>query len=552
MLTPGSRYAVGKIKHGDTPELTLYAAPLEALGTPGDRVEEDLRREGRGEGVHRPRRRHLPDDGRGRAALPRGPHVARRSRTSFGGPGEVIPESERVVESIAVAQDALYVGLLDGGLSVAGTKSRSATRGGRIPATPSSRRSRSPRACRPATPSAPSPTSTASSSAPRRGRGPARIYAYDPAAGALKDTGLTPLGKFDNPEGYVSREVRVTSHDGVQVPLSIVHKAGLKLDGSNPTLVDGYGSYGMTMYAHFDPKTLAWLERGGVLAVAHVRGGGEFGKQWHLAGRMATKPNTWKDFIACCEYLVREGYTSPAKLTGEGTSAGGILIGRAITERPDLFAAAIVNVGCTDTVRAETTTNGVPNIKEFGTVTTKEGFDALLAMSPYHHVQPGTKYPAVLLIHGVNDPRVDPWMSAKLTARLQAATTSGKPVLFRVDYQAGHGIGSTKTQRQEQLADEWSFLAVGQTQPRGGRMSRVARPGNAYLQNGQSPVIGRQSWVGRGRWSELRSQITGLTSRPSGTPTLTTCPLPPSPGETASAPVRRSQPRGDGSAHAPR
>ena len=148
-----------------------------------------------------------------------------------------------------------------------------------------------------------------------------------------------------------------------------------------------------------------------MLAVAHVRGGGEFGKPWHQAGRMATKPNTWKDFIACGEYLVRERYTSPAKLAGEGTSAGGILIGRAITERPDLFAAAIVNVGCTDMVRAETTTNGVPNIKEFGTVTTQEGFDALLAMSPYHHVTPGDKYPAVLLIHGVNDPRVDPWMT---------------------------------------------------------------------------------------------------------------------------------------------
>jgi prolyl oligopeptidase len=221
------------------------------------------------------------------------------------------------------------------------------------------------------------------------------------------------------------------------------------------------------MYVHFDPKNLAWLERGGVLAIAHVRGGGEFGKQWHLAGRMGTKPNTWKDFIACGEYLVRERYTSPAKLCGEGTSAGGILIGRAITERPDLFAAALVRVGCTDTLRAETTTNGVPNIQEFGSVVTKDGFDALYEMSPYAHVKPGTAYPAVIVTHGLNHPRVEPWMSAKLTARLQACTTSGKPVLFRVEAKAGHGIGSTKSQRQEQLADEWSFLlwqtaAVGQ------------------------------------------------------------------------------------------
>jgi prolyl oligopeptidase len=137
---------------------------------------------------------------------------------------------------------------------------------------------------------------------------------------------------------------------------------------------------------------------------------------------------------------------------------GGILIGRAITERPDLFAAAIISVGCTDMLRAETTTNGVPNIQEFGSVKTKEGFDALLAMSAYHQIKDGTKYPAVLLTHGVNDPRVEPWMSAKMTARLQAATASGKPVLFRVDYQAGHGIGSTKAQRQEEQADEWAFL----------------------------------------------------------------------------------------------
>ena len=141
------------------------------------------------------------------------------------------------------------------------------------------------------------------------------------------------------------------------------------------------------------------------------------------------------------------------------SGAGGVLIGRAVTERPDLFAAAVMNVGLLDCVRAETTTNGVPNIAEFGTVATKEGFEGLLAMSAYHHVKDGAKYPAVLLVHGINDPRVEPWMSAKTAARLQAASASGKPVLLRVDYGSGHGVGSTKTQREEELADIFAFLS---------------------------------------------------------------------------------------------
>jgi prolyl oligopeptidase len=194
------------------------------------------------------------------------------------------------------------------------------------------------------------------------------------------------------------------------------------------------------------------------LAFAHVRGGGEYGDEWRVAGRQATKPNTWRDFIACCEYLIKQGYTNPKKLAGEGTSAGGILIGRAVTERPDLFAAALINVGCLDMLRSETTMNGVPNIAEFGSVATKSGFETLLAMSALHNVKDGVAYPAVLLVHGINDPRVEPWHSAKMTARLQSATSSGKPVLLRVDYQAGHGIGSTKKQEQELQADQWAFL----------------------------------------------------------------------------------------------
>jgi prolyl oligopeptidase len=284
------------------------------------------------------------------------------------------------------------------------------------------------------------------------------IYSYDPNTLAFSDSGLEPAGKFDSMAGYQSTEVKVKSHDGVMIPLSIIHKKGIELNGKNPTLLSGYGSYGLSRKVYFNPLRLVWLERGGILAIAHVRGGGEYGKQWHLAGQKLNKPNTWKDFIACAEYLIEKGYTSTPYLAGQGGSAGGILIGRTITERPDLLQAAIINVGALDMVRAETTTNGVPNIQEFGTFTKWDEFHGLYEMSAYHHVKDGEKYPSVLLTHGINDPRVDPWTSAKMTARLQAATVSGKPVLFRVSYSEGHGVGSTRTQYLQRLADQYAFL----------------------------------------------------------------------------------------------
>ena len=284
------------------------------------------------------------------------------------------------------------------------------------------------------------------------------IFAFNPTDESYTETNLLPKGKFDDLDGFESVEVKVKSHDGVMVPLSIIHKKGIELNGQNPALINGYGAYGMIEYVYFNPLRIAWLERGGILAIAHIRGGGEYGKAWHLAGQKLTKPNTWKDFIACAEYLIENGYTSHNLIAGQGGSAGGITIGRAITERPDLFKAAIINVGDLDAIRMETTTNGVPNIPEFGTVKTEDGFKGLLAMSSYHHVEDGIEYPAVLLTHGMNDPRVDPWNSAKMTARLQAATASNNPVLFRIEYYAGHGIGSTRMQYIEELADGWAFL----------------------------------------------------------------------------------------------
>lgn len=283
-------------------------------------------------------------------------------------------------------------------------------------------------------------------------------FVYDPATRRVTDLELVPRGPYDAPADLVAEEVKVKSWDGTMVPLSIVHRKGLKLDGTNPTWLRGYGAYGMTTDPFYDHSLYAWYEKGGIFATAHVRGGGENGEEWYRAGFQKTKPNTWKDFIACAEYLIDRKYTSPSRLAGEGTSAGGILIGRALTERPDLFAVALPRVGCLNAVRMETTPNGVPNIPEFGSCRTEEGFRSLYEMDALHHVRDGVKYPAVLVIHGANDPRVEPWQSAKFAARLQAATASGKPVLLRVEYEAGHGAGSTKTQRFEERADILSFL----------------------------------------------------------------------------------------------
>jgi prolyl oligopeptidase len=282
-------------------------------------------------------------------------------------------------------------------------------------------------------------------------------YALDARSGNLTDTGLVPQSPVDYSQ-VESEEVKAKSADGSMVPLSIVHKRGISLDGSHPTWLEGYGAYGITLDPTFRPTMLAFLERGGVFAVAHVRGGGEYGEDWHLGGEKLTKQHTIDDMLAAAVYLVENKYTSTPHLAGEGTSAGGITIGGAITQRPDLFGAALIRVGDSDSLRSELMASGPANIPEFGTVKEADGFKGLYAMDAYQHVKPNTAYPAILLTTGVNDPRVAPWQAAKMTARLQASTSSDKPVLLRVDYDAGHGLGSTKTQRDEELADEMAFL----------------------------------------------------------------------------------------------
>ena len=253
----------------------------------------------------------------------------------------------------------------------------------------------------------------------------------------------------------LAKEVLVRASDGVDVPLSIVYPKTAKLDGSNPTELYGYGSYGITDDPFYVPRVLAWYELGGIRATCHVRGGGAYGEEWHLARKLATKPTTWND-LTLKRVPVKEGYTSTA--AGDCGSAGGILVGRAMTARPDLFAVAVPEVGVLNVLRAETSANGIPNIPEFGTVTNEAQFPAMLEMDALSHVKDGVKYPATLLITGINDPRVPPWESLKMAARLQAATASGKPVLLRIDYASGHGVGSTKSQRQDQYADMWEFM----------------------------------------------------------------------------------------------
>jgi prolyl oligopeptidase len=282
-------------------------------------------------------------------------------------------------------------------------------------------------------------------------------FAYSPADNSLINTNIEPLNPTDF-SGITSVEVTAPAADGTPVPLSIIYKKDLKMDGQNPCLLEGYGAYGITLDPNFDATRLALLEKGIIIAYAHVRGGGENGEDWHLAGQKLTKQNTIGDFIACAEYLIKNGYTSPSKLAGRGTSAGGITIGGALTQRPDLFTLCILNVGVMDTLRMEAGPNGAVNTPEFGSVKSADGFKALYAMDAYQHVKDGTAYPAVLAITGANDPRVDPWQLLKMTAHLQAATSSKNPILLRIDYDAGHGMGSSKTQRDLITADQAALL----------------------------------------------------------------------------------------------
>lgn len=249
-----------------------------------------------------------------------------------------------------------------------------------------------------------------------------------------------------------------TSKDGTKVPLNIIFRKGMKRDGQNPTLLYGYGGYGISMSPNFDFTRRLWFDHGGVYVVANIRGGGEFGEDWHKAGNLTKKQNVFDDFSAAAEYLIKEMCTGPEKLAILGGSNGGLLMGAMITQHPDLVRAVVSQVGIYDMLRVELAPNGAFNVTEFGTVKDPEQFKALYGYSPYHHVVDGTKYPSILMMTGANDGRVAPYHSRKMIARLDEANKSENPILLRTSSSAGHGIGTALNERIKQLADIYAFL----------------------------------------------------------------------------------------------
>ncbi len=284
-----------------------------------------------------------------------------------------------------------------------------------------------------------------------------RWWRFDPGAGRLEPTALV----LRSPATFDDTEVRrefATSKDGTKIPLSVLFRRGTALDGSAPALLYGYGGYGISMKPSFAPARRLWIEPGGIYAVANIRGGGEYGEAWHRAGHLTRKQNCFDDFAASASHLIERKYASPNRLAIQGGSNGGLLMGAMITQHPEKFRAVVSQVGLYDMLRVELSPNGLFNTTEFGTVQDPEQFRALYAYSPYHNVRAGTDYPAVLFTTGANDPRVDPMHSRKMTAALQAASTSGAPILLRTSATTGHGMGTPLSAKNELTADVYAFL----------------------------------------------------------------------------------------------
>ena len=289
---------------------------------------------------------------------------------------------------------------------------------------------------------------------------PSAWYFFDPrgaAPAAPEKTALANTSPVDFSDIEAVREFAV-SKDGTKIPVSILRRKGVKLDGSNPTLLTGYGGYGISLRPGFDFSQRLWFDRGGVVAIANLRGGGEYGEEWHLAGNLTRKQNVFDDFAACARHLIERGYTRPAKLAVEGGSNGGLLMGAFLTQHPELARAVVAHVGIFDMLRVELDPNGAFNVTEFGTVKDPAQFRAIHAYSPFHRVVDGVKYPAVFFLAGETDGRVNPAHSRKMTARLQAATASGRPILARFSAASGHGSGTALTERIAQKADVLAFL----------------------------------------------------------------------------------------------
>jgi len=286
---------------------------------------------------------------------------------------------------------------------------------------------------------------------------PGQVFAYDVKSGESSlfksiDTGV-------NYDDYETKQIFYTSKDGTKVPMFIVHKKGLKLDGNNKTLLYGYGGFNISLLPRYSVSRMVWVEQGNVLAIANLRGGGEYGQQWHKAGTKLDKQNVFDDFIAAGEYLVESGYTTPEKMGIQGGSNGGLLVGATLTQRPDLFSAALPAVGVLDMLRYHTpSANARAWSSDYGLSENKDEFEALYAYSPLHNTKPGTCYPATLVTTGDHDDRVVPWHSYKFAAQLQADQGCDNPVLLRVETRAGHGAGTPTWMQIEGYADQWAFL----------------------------------------------------------------------------------------------
>ncbi|QSQ27218.1 S9 family peptidase [Pyxidicoccus parkwayensis] len=286
---------------------------------------------------------------------------------------------------------------------------------------------------------------------------PTAWYRYSAKDNTMTKTALARTSPLDLSDVEVVR-TEATSKDGTKVPLTILKKKGTKLDGKNPALLTGYGGFNISISPGFNVLSGLWLEQGGVYAIANLRGGSEFGEKWHAEGSLTKKQNVFDDFYACAKLLVDQKYTQPKKLAIQGGSNGGLLMGAAVTQHPEMYGAVVARVGIYDMLRVELTPNGQFNITEYGTVKDPEQFKALRAYSPLHNVKDGTKYPTTLFTSGANDPRVDPFHSRKMVARMQEANGAKTPILLRANAETGHGMGTPLSARIEEEVDVYSFV----------------------------------------------------------------------------------------------
>ena len=286
---------------------------------------------------------------------------------------------------------------------------------------------------------------------------PPTIFRYDMLTG--KSTKMKQAQVKFNPDDYTVEQVFYPSKDGTKVPMFITHKKGIKLDGTNPTLLYGYGGFSISLTPTFSIARIAWLEKGGVFAMPNLRGGGEYGEEWHKAGTKLNKQNVFDDFIAAAEWLIENKYTSRGKLAIQGGSNGGLLVGACITQRPELYGAALPAVGVMDMLRFHKFTAGRFWVDDYGSADNPEEFKALYAYSPYHNLKSGTRYPATLVTTADTDDRVVPGHSFKFAARLQASQSGDAPTLIRIETRAGHGAGKPTDKMIEEVADQWAFLA---------------------------------------------------------------------------------------------